>query len=180
MKSPSSVKPFTVATAPPSCVEVGRITEHRGRLLLMKLHGSGRILLVWVSSVAGLLRSGKVSPVTGSTTPAKGWATALPPLSCHSEVINLDSARVLHSDLRIVLCNPAKCETPPCERYSPNREIFSYVRMFPVLQLIDVTTELRHGVLVLLGRPSSRYQIDLVCSRSRHIPVLLHSSNHSR
>jgi len=31
----------------------------------------------------------------------------------------------------------------------------SYVRMFPVLQLIDVTTELRHGVLVLLGRPSS-------------------------
>ena len=32
----------------------------------------------------------------------------------------------------------------------------SYVRMFPVLQLIDVTTELRHGVIVLLGRPSSR------------------------
>src|SRR5229473_4652684 len=72
MKSPSSVKAFTVATAPPFCVEVGRITELRGRLLLMKLHGSGRILLVWVSSVAGLLRSGKVSPVSGSTTPANG------------------------------------------------------------------------------------------------------------
>ena len=28
---------------------------------------------------------------------------------------------------------------------------------------------------VLLGRPSSCYQIDLVCSRSRHIPVLLHN-----
>jgi len=38
----------------------------------MKLHGSGRILLVWVSSVAGLFRSGNVRPVTGSTTPAKG------------------------------------------------------------------------------------------------------------
>src|SRR5438034_11029188 len=85
MKSPSSVNAFTVATAPPFCVEVGRITEHRGRLLLTKLHGSGRILLVWVSSVAGLFRSGKVSPVTGSTTPAKGWATALAPLSRSEE-----------------------------------------------------------------------------------------------
>ncbi len=66
------MKAFTVATAPPFCVEVGRITEQRGRLLLMKLQGSGRILLVWVSSVAGLFRSGNVRPVTGSTTPAKG------------------------------------------------------------------------------------------------------------
>src|SRR5215467_12207179 len=82
MNSPSSVNAFTVATAPPRSVSVGRITEQRGRLLLMKLHGSGRILLVCVSSVAGLFRSGKLWPVMGSTTPANGCDTAFPPLSC--------------------------------------------------------------------------------------------------
>src|ERR1700756_3683869 len=84
MNMPSATKALTVATAPPSCVDVGRMTEHRGSSLLMKLHGSGSILLVCVSSVAGLLRSGNASPVTGSTTPARGCETAFPPLSCQS------------------------------------------------------------------------------------------------
>ena len=57
IKSPSSVKAFTVATAPPFSVKVGRITEHRGRSLLMKSQGSGKILFVCVSSVGGLFRS---------------------------------------------------------------------------------------------------------------------------
>src|SRR3982074_1346273 len=95
MKSPSSVKAFTVATAPPFCVEVGRITEHRGRLLLIKLHGSGRILLVWVSSVAGLLRFGKVSLVSGSVTPANGAFTALPALSCQSPKWSISTPPIL-------------------------------------------------------------------------------------
>ena len=60
-----------MATAPPSAVEVGRITEQRGRdSSKRKSHGSGRILLVWVSSsckfrparVAGSFRSGKAAP----------------------------------------------------------------------------------------------------------------------
>src|SRR6202049_5308457 len=58
LNSPSAVHALTVATAPPVSVKVGRITEHTGRLLLMQFHGYGRILLVWVSFVGGLLRFG--------------------------------------------------------------------------------------------------------------------------
>ena len=35
-----------VATAPPSSVEVGLITEHCGRFLLMNVQGSGKIRFV--------------------------------------------------------------------------------------------------------------------------------------
>jgi hypothetical protein len=88
LKSPSAVKDWTVATAPPSAVAVGRMTEQGGSASLKrKSHGSGRILLVWVSSscklrrarVAGSFRSGNVAPLgfSGSVTPASGWDTAL-------------------------------------------------------------------------------------------------------
>jgi hypothetical protein len=42
MNSRSSVNALIVATAPPFFVEVGRITEHCGRFLLMNVHGSTR------------------------------------------------------------------------------------------------------------------------------------------
>ncbi len=57
------MKALIVATAPPFCVNVGRITEHGGRLLLMNSHGSGRIRFVWSSSELRALRSGNVRPV---------------------------------------------------------------------------------------------------------------------
>src|ERR1700745_1025973 len=49
-KSRSSVKDFMVATAPPFWVDVGLITEHCGRFLLMNVQGSGKIRLVLSSS----------------------------------------------------------------------------------------------------------------------------------
>src|SRR5689334_13297766 len=91
-KSPSAVQELTVATAPPSAVEVGRITEQGGKASpSRKSHGSGWILLVWVSSRADAgvtaFRSGNVAPCGfwGSLKGAKGCATALPALSCHRE-----------------------------------------------------------------------------------------------
>ncbi len=62
------------------------MTEHFGRLLRMKSVGSGMIRLVWKSSPpkGGAFRSGNVTPVSGSFTPARGWATALPALSCQT------------------------------------------------------------------------------------------------
>src|SRR6266403_4636258 len=104
-KSRSSVKTLTVATAPPNWVEVGRITEQGGRSVRMKSHGSGWILLVWVSSscrwrranVAGSFRSGNVSPLgfSGSVKPAKDPDTALPALSCHSEKWSISTPPIL-------------------------------------------------------------------------------------
>src|SRR5258708_38041637 len=90
-KSRSAVQELTVATAPPNWVEVGRITEQGGRASLKrKSHGSGRILLVWVSSscrlrrdrVGGAFRFGGVGPlgVFGAIHPRKGWGVAFPDL----------------------------------------------------------------------------------------------------
>ena len=45
-KSKSPVNALIVATAPPFLVVVGRMTEHAGKVLLMKVQGSGRVRLV--------------------------------------------------------------------------------------------------------------------------------------
>src|SRR5258708_20826353 len=110
-KSRSAVQELAVATAPPNWLEVGRITEQGGRASLKrKSHGSGRVLLVWVSSscrlrggrVAGSFRSGNVAPLGffGSITPAKGWAIALPALSCQSEKWSISTPPMLSKILR--------------------------------------------------------------------------------
>src|SRR6267378_4083560 len=44
--SKSSVNALMVATAPPFSVDVGLITEHSGRFLLMNVQGSGKIRFV--------------------------------------------------------------------------------------------------------------------------------------
>src|SRR3989442_2072398 len=80
----SAVKDLMVATAPALAVVEGRMTDTSGRPS-MNLVGSGKILLVCASSPPGLLRSGKATPLTGSTTPASGCEAALPSLSCHTE-----------------------------------------------------------------------------------------------
>ena len=79
------MKPLIAATAPPFRSRVGRTIEQSGRFLCRNSAGSGRIRLVWLSSPPLAFRSGKVTPVLGSLTPASGCATALPALSCQSE-----------------------------------------------------------------------------------------------
>jgi hypothetical protein len=98
MKSPSSVKAFTVATAPPFCVEVGRITEQRDRFLLMKLQGSARILLVWVSSLARIVEIRESEPgyrIGHASQRRVHRITRL--IMPEPEVINFDSANT-HQD----------------------------------------------------------------------------------
>ncbi len=78
MNSPMAVRNFSAPVAAP-VVFVGRITEHTGRLVLMKGQGSGMIRLVWnisrtavpLAPVLGSmlsLRSGNDRPLVGSTT----------------------------------------------------------------------------------------------------------------
>ena len=43
LNRPDLVKPVAAATAPAFAVEVGRITEHNGSLVLMNLQGRGMI-----------------------------------------------------------------------------------------------------------------------------------------
>src|ERR1700737_1356410 len=93
MKSPSSVKAFTVATSPPFCVEVGRITEQRDRFLLMKLQGSARILLVWVSSLARIVEIRESEPGKRIGHANKRRVHLIPRLILpEPEGINFDSA----------------------------------------------------------------------------------------
>ena len=78
MNNPMAVKNFSAPVAAP-VVFVGRITEHGGRLALMKGHGSGMIRFVWnicltaaplapVFGSAPELRLGKVRPFVGSVS----------------------------------------------------------------------------------------------------------------
>src|SRR4029077_6657394 len=88
MNSPSAVKAFIVATAPPVSTEVGRMTETAGNFRLRNGHGSGIIRLVWKSSrpngggdgKGGTLRFGNTR--LPSVRGARGSETALPALSC--------------------------------------------------------------------------------------------------
>ena len=80
----SAVSARTAATAPEFCVVEGRITEQAGSPLSRKSQGSGKIRLVWNSSLSRAFRSGKWVPVSGSVTPASGCATAFPALSCQT------------------------------------------------------------------------------------------------
>src|ERR1700747_2647120 len=86
MNSPMAGRDLSAPGATP-VVFVGRITEHGGRLVLMKGQGSGMIRLVWnicltAAPVAPLLgstpelRSGNVRPLVGSVS-----GGALPALS---------------------------------------------------------------------------------------------------
>src|SRR5882724_3414395 len=95
-----------VATAPAFCVKDGRITEQGGRSLLMNAHGSGNIRLVWKISAlkVGPLRSGNVTFVSGSVTPASGMATALPALSCQSEKWSTSTPPMLTTILKTSRC----------------------------------------------------------------------------
>jgi len=78
MKSPIAVRNLTAPVAAP-VVFVGRITEHTGRLVLMKWQGSGMIKLVWNICLTASpldpslgflpeLRSGKVKLLVGSVS----------------------------------------------------------------------------------------------------------------
>src|SRR5580698_8867026 len=64
-------------------VVVGRMIEHRGRLVLRNGQGSGMIRLVWNNSPPkdGEFRSGNVNPLVGSVSGAIGVATAFPAVS---------------------------------------------------------------------------------------------------
>src|SRR5271169_1636882 len=78
MKSPIAVRNLSAPVAAP-VVFVGRITEHAGRLVLMKGQGSGMIRLVWNICLTAApldpllgsrprLRSGNVRPLVGSVS----------------------------------------------------------------------------------------------------------------
>src|SRR5579862_2265856 len=93
MKSPSSVKAFTVATAPPFSVDVGRITEHGGRLLLIETAGL-RQDLVGLGELCGRvveIRKGQPGhriDNTGQRLRHRVTALIVP----QPEVVNFDSA----------------------------------------------------------------------------------------
>src|ERR1700758_5206354 len=88
MNSPIAVRNLSAPVAAP-VVFVGRTTEHAGKLVLMKGHGSGMIRFVWNiwrtagprAPVLGSMpefRSGNVNPLVGSVI-----GLTLPAFSCH-------------------------------------------------------------------------------------------------
>ena len=88
------MKALTVATAPPFCVDVGRITEHSGRFLLMKFAWlrQDHVRLSRALSCRAL-RSGKVRPGyrighTGQRLSDRIAGLVVP----QPEVVDLDSA----------------------------------------------------------------------------------------
>jgi hypothetical protein len=59
------MKLFAVATAPPNWSSSGRMTEHRGKSLLINSHGTGKIRLVWKGGPPGVtLKFGNVKPLS--------------------------------------------------------------------------------------------------------------------
>jgi len=122
MKSPIAVRNLTAPVAAP-VVFVGRITEHTGRLVLMKGQGSGMIRLVWnicltaspVDPLLGSLpelRLGNVRPLVGSVS-----GGALPALSEKVWKCMISTGPMLmrsrSTSTSVALCASAARKLPP-------------------------------------------------------------------